>query len=497
MDLQRHFEYAGSAENPSDFLLCWHGHTVAYFKMGGKKEWQSLDSAFDKLFVMSPDGKLPMFLDNLKPEGWLKEHIKYDLQTDYIRDGRRFLSNLVIFPRNGHLKLNGNTGKPVMLDVHLTSLASFVDDQGIFTGDYKTVRGMNSDPVFESSMEKFWENKYMTRFSGAELKLPVCLTADGAIDAALESPFNVIAKYPGKHGYEALGVNEFLGMKMARAAGIETPAFALVDQGNGLPPAYLIERYDIPFKGQETDWMITQDFCTLTQNSGERKGAGSIEKIGAKVAEISKLATNDRTQENLEKLFQRTVLGWVINDEDMHMKNMSMLYKFDSEAKTLKDITFAPCYDATTDVFANAGGSEMSLSVGNVRRPLTLRNFVGLAKSLGIYNDANGNVDMKKVESVVKHIAGKAAETAIDFARNMPAFVKDKPWTYDILVQTSHVADRARKLGIKDLDWDSQAVWKDFTTQGARYRRAESIKTDPYEIAKKPLINKPFRYGKS
>lgn len=477
MDLQKHFTFADSPENPTDFLFCWHGHTIAYFKLGGIKEWHSLDPAFDNLFVMDPQNKLPMFLNNLKPEGWLQEHLNYELQTDYIRGGRRFLSNVVIFHRNGALNLNGNTGKPVMIDERLASLADFTDEKGIFTGNYKTPRGMNNDPIFENTLAPFWESKYMPRFSGAELKFPVCLNAQGDVDPALQIPFNAIAKYPGRNGHEALGVNEFLGMKMARAAGLETPAFALVDQGNGLPPVYLIERYDIPVKGQKnTEWMITQDFCTLMQKPSEEKSRGSIEKVGEKIAELSKLAGTDRTQENLENLFKRAVFGWVINDEDMHLKNLSLLYKFDPETKTLKDISFAPCYDPTTDVFTGVAGAAMSLTIGQKATHLTMHNFISLAQKLGIYADGKGGTDAAKVTQVVSDIARNAAQTAIDFASDLPSFVKDKPWTYDVLVQVSHVADRARRLGVKGLPWDSQSIWKDFPVKRAGNRELAALK---------------------
>lgn len=477
MNVLTHFDHAQSEDNTNtNFLFCWHGHTIAFFSLAGKKEWQTLHPSFDDLFVMDPTSRLPMFLTNLRPEGWLADHLDYDLQTDYIRDGRRFLSNVVIYHGNGRMDFNGTATKTsFMLDEKLTGLENFVDEQGMFVGQYKAPSGMNDDPAFEENLIEFWENKYMPRFSGAELKLPVCLSEEGHIEPALEKPFNVIAKYPGGNGYEALGANEFLSMRMARAAGLDTPPFALVDQGNGLPPLYIIERYDIPTAGEKNHWLITQDFCTLMQKPGGAKTSASIEQIGKKIREVSKLAKRDEGDKNVRDLFDRTALAWIINDDDLHMKNISMLYAYNPNKQQLDSIRFAPCYDATTNVFSGKGGSTAALSLNGKKNNIKMKTFVGLARSLGVFQDANGNVDEAALTDAVQGIARKAAQEGIDFTKDMPDCVRDKPWTYDIMVQVSHVVDRARALGVDGLDWNSEAVWKDHGTKGPVARRNAAL----------------------
>jgi serine/threonine-protein kinase HipA len=470
MSVKEHFGFAKSDDNPQAFLLSWYGHAIGYFKMGGVKEWHPFDPAFENLFVMDKDGKLPMFLNNLKPEGWLKDHLDYSLQTDYLKHGKRFLSNIVIYAQDGRLDL----GRETVIDERLASLGDFIDMNGIFMGEYKVPQGLNSDPHFEDFMIKYWQNKHMPRFSGAELKFPTCLTPNGTVDPALNTPFNVIAKYPGAYGYEALGVNEFLGMKMAKAVGLETPAFALADQGDGLPPVYLIERYDIPMKdeGKPTEWLITQDFCTLLQVPGDDKCRASIEQIGKKIAEVSKLSQNDHTNKNLEELFKRAAFSWVMSDGDLHMKNMSLLYKFDPQTKTLTDITFAPTYDTTTDVFVGKHGVDSSLNMGGKKNKITMKTLMQLANTLGVYKGEDGKLDEARVTGLVTDMARTAAQTAIDFAHDMPAFIKDKPWTYDVHVQVSAVVDRARGLGVEGLDWDSESVWKQHKEKGPLARKA-------------------------
>jgi len=369
--------------------------------------------------------------------------------------------------------------EPVSLETPIgdeedSSLGDFIDMNGIFMGEYKVPQGLNSDPHFEDFMIKYWQNKHMPRFSGAELKFPTCLTPNGTVDPALNTPFNVIAKYPGAYGYEALGVNEFLGMKMAKAVGLETPAFALADQGDGLPPVYLIERYDIPMKdeGKPTEWLITQDFCTLLQVPGDDKCRASIEQIGKKIAEVSKLSQNDHTNKNLEELFKRAAFSWVMSDGDLHMKNMSLLYKFDPQTKTLTDITFAPTYDTTTDVFVGKHGVDSSLNMGGKKNKITMKTLMQLANTLGVYKGEDGKLDEARVTGLVTDMARTAAQTAIDCAHDMPAFIKDKPGTYDVDVQVSAVVDRARGLGVEGLDWDSESVWKQHKEKGPLARKA-------------------------
>lgn len=476
MSLSSDFGTTSSAS--LDFSLYWHGERIADFKLGDKKEWAPIDPVFNSLFVMDEEEKLPMFLDNLRPEGWLKKQLAFDekktpeeIQKEYLRDGKRFLSNIMIHPK-------GCTPKEGMKlqDEHVASLSDFTDEKGIFIGTYKTPRGLKDDPAFEQTAIKYWGNRYMPRFSGAELKFPVSLDTSGDVTLAVNAPFTAIAKYPGKYGFEALGVNEFLGMKMAQAAGLKTPAYALVDQGNDLPPVYLIERYDISHKGADNaPWQITQDFCTLTKTPSFEKFWSSIEKVGKCIKEISKTSKNNHTQENLEQLFKRAVFGWFMGDSDLHLKNMSMLYSYDPKTKELTDITFAPCYDPTTDLFQQKEGAAAVLPIDGRKNHFKMSNFVALAKNLGIFKDTAGAFDKEQAIQAVQSIAEAAAKTAIDFTKDLPHFVKEKPWSFDIKVQTSIVVDRARNMGVLGLDWDSEPVWKELHIKGPA-RRQEAHK---------------------
>lgn len=472
MTLTNHFNNAGNTEK---FWLTWHGHVIGQFSTNGRQDWEAADPVFDKIFVKDDKSSVPMFLANLRPEGWLKQHLGFDRQSQYIKSGMRFLSNLVIYHSDDKFK-------PFEADEILQRLSDFRGADGVFTGKSELPRGQATEPEFDKLVEKYWDSKHMPRYSGGEMKLPVTLFPDGTIQVARDTQFSHMAKYPSRDGYEALGVNEYLGMSMARAAGLETPEFALVPQGNGLPPVYLIERYDIHHvdnPNKNKDWLITQDFCTLMGKpaTDEGKTSGSVEQVGKAIKTLCKDLPSEKITQNLDGLFKRAVMAWVANDCDMHLKNMSLLFAFNPDTREITDIRYSPNYDITTDVMSGNKGGLIDLPVNAKRNKLQLKDFEVLAKNFGLYKNERGQTDPERVREVVHGIASAAARTAVDFVNNPPLDLKKEKWFYDIEVQTSNVVDRARALGADTPEWDSEKVWKSFKQEGAAARQDRAIST--------------------
>jgi len=263
-NLTRHFEFADSPENPTAFNLFWYGEKIGSFTFGGRKEWHP-EPGYESMFVMDELGKLPCFLDNINPDGWLKGALEVELQTEYVAKGLRFLSNFVIV-REGERTDN------IVVDELLCGLGQYTGENGVFTGRYEAHQGMAGEDDHDAALKDNWKDRHMPRLSGAEQKLFMTLYPCGTMQPAQRTSFTHFAKYPGVGGYESLGLNEFLGMKMAKAAGLSVPPFALVDQGEH-PPLFCVERFDIPHEHdpQAQHKILMQDFCTLMQKEETQK----------------------------------------------------------------------------------------------------------------------------------------------------------------------------------------------------------------------------------
>lgn len=407
---------------------------------------------------------------NLLPEGWLADQVLgVEIQGDssqrqnrYISGGLKFLSNFVITKK-------GEEHPQMDLDFKLDSLANHIDGRGRFVGKKGELAGSSGDPEFTAKVAEYWKDRHTARYSGAELKTPQCLSANGQLQPAVSgAPFNVFLKYAGRDGMDSLGINEFMGLSMAKAVGLETPAFCVIEQPDGLPPIFAIERYDIPhgMPDQTSNRFITQDFVTLLGVKPNEKGIGSVEKIGKCMRAVSDEINPEKTQENLEKLFTRAFLSWVVNDRDMHMKNISMLKEYRPQDGKYVSAVFSPSYDITSDINderMNRGAQVLNIS-GSTNN-LKLAHFLNLAMSLNVYGK-----DKEKITAVMKDIAEKAALKAIEIYKDPPIKNLSEDIRYDMAVIVSHTVDRARVFDVKGLDWNSDDVWKDYNKKSARAR---------------------------
>ena len=91
---------------------------------------------------------------------------------------------------------------------------------------------------------------------GVQIKAPMYLDRKGVLSPATGQPFTHILKPAGTSGYDALPVVEWIAMELGRAAGFEAPATALVAMPDKMPPALLVERFDIRESDiRESNWI--------------------------------------------------------------------------------------------------------------------------------------------------------------------------------------------------------------------------------------------------
>lgn len=123
--------------------------------------------------------------------------------------------------------------------------------------------------------------------------------------------------------------NEDLTMKLAKVIGIEVPLHGLVrDQEGGLN--YFIKRFDR--YSQKSKYSV-EDFAQLSEKSSDTKYDATTESL---ISVVDNFCTFPAIE--LLKLYKRIFFSFMVGNEDMHLKNFSLI--------TQKRKTYlSPAYD--------------------------------------------------------------------------------------------------------------------------------------------------------
>lgn len=161
---------------------------------------------------------------------------------------------------------------------------------------------------------------------------------------------------------------EDLTMHLADLFKINTCKHALIPVSDGTW-AYIAKRFDRVGKIK----VHMEDFCQLSGFQTEQKYDSSYERCGKL---IDLYCTNKGL--DIYNYFEILVFSFLSGNNDMHMKNFSILYSGN-------EINLSPAYDLinSTLVFP-ADKEEMALLLSGRKTNLKLRDFENLARSLGI-----------------------------------------------------------------------------------------------------------------
>ncbi len=134
---------------------------------------------------------------------------------------------------------------------------------------------------------------------------------------------------PESYLFPELPANEDLTMRMASLAGIEVPLHGLLrcKDGNW---SYFIKRFDREMSHKK---IALEDFAQLSGRSRDTKYNSSIEAL-------SKIIQSYCTFPMLEhlKLFERLLFCYLTGNEDMHLKNFSLI-------RRQNKVELSPAYD--------------------------------------------------------------------------------------------------------------------------------------------------------
>jgi serine/threonine-protein kinase HipA len=189
---------------------------------------------------------------------------------------------------------------------------------------------------------------------GLQLKLSVVLRITQGRFEVVDRGGRFILK-PQSLDFPELPENEDVTMRMAAAVGIEVPVHGLVRSIDG-SFTYFIKRFD----REGRDRLPVEDFAQLSGESRETKYDSSMEKVAAVIDEFCTFPALERV-----KLFERTLFSFLVGNEDMHLKNFSLITRGEK-------VELAPAYDfLNTTIALKAAKEEMALPVKGKKSKLT------------------------------------------------------------------------------------------------------------------------------
>lgn len=386
-------------------LVAWHGIPLGRLTHDGFEwRWTPAKTSSPPLIRETSPGKLPAFIESLLPEGWLANVLHQKDERDALREGKRYISNIAIVKSRSDLAA-------LPPDVLQTELNTFVAG-GQFTGHYAGPTRDHIEGRFEQNLARVFAHSQTPRLSGVQIKAPMYLTATGELLPATNAPFTHILKPAGTSGFDTLPVVEWLCLELGRASGhFEVPIAALIDMPAEMPPALVVERFDIRRGLNDHRLLAMEDFCSILDQPASAKYDGTIERMARALRPISTDPPAD-----LDILFRRALFAWLIADGDMHLKNLAVLKTAEPGKRQFSTVRFAPLYDAvTTRVFPSFIDDHMALKLNGKDDRLTPRDFMTLARTIEL---PVGRAEAALVETVASIRNALSALSLPEFSRS-------------------------------------------------------------------------------
>ena len=365
--------------------VAWHGLPIGRLVHDGFEwRWSQTDGGtlLPPVIRQTMPGRLPPFVVSLLPEGWLKSVPHKRDERAMLRSGRRYMSNITMAE-------NANELAALPLDVLATPLAAHTA-AGAFTGIYAGPGRSALEQDFERNLATIYDLADTPRLSGVQIKAPMTLAPDGRLSPSIGTPFTHILKPAGTSGFEALPLVEWIGVALAREAGFTVPATALIAMPDDMPPALLVERFDIRAGADDHRLLAMEDLCSVLGHSPEAKYDGTIERVASALRGLSTAPAED-----LLILMKRVVFAWLIADGDMHLKNMAVLKIAEPGNPAFRSVRLAPVYDTlTTRVFPRLEHDRMALKLNGKDERLKRADFVAVSATAGLRaSDTNAAID--------------------------------------------------------------------------------------------------------
>ncbi|NQV38264.1 MAG: HipA domain-containing protein [Candidatus Marinimicrobia bacterium] len=199
-----------------------------------------------------------------------------------------------------------------------------------------------------------------TSIQGVQPKLSARLSVKSSSLEIVDIKGTFILK-PQSDIFREVPENEDVTMKMAKILGIDVPLTGLVFSKDG-SLSYFIKRFDRYGTNKKKH---LEDFAQLTNNTRETKYNWSMEKL---IPVIDSNCTFPLIEKR--KLFRRMLFCFLIGNEDMHLKNFSLIMHDNI-------IELSPAYDLLNSTISmERATEEFALPLAGKKRKITRKDLV-------------------------------------------------------------------------------------------------------------------------
>lgn len=213
---------------------------------------------------------------------------------------------------------------------------------------------------------------------------------------------------PQNNFYPELPENESLTMKLAELAGIEVPLSGMIYSLEG-KLTYFIKRFDRYGRNKK---LSLEDFAQLSGKSRETKYDYSMEKLVNLIDTFCTFPAIEKV-----KLFRLTIFNFLIGNEDMHLKNFSLITRDNK-------VELSPAYDLlNTTIVVPRAQEEIALPIAGKKRNLNAKILIDyFAKERLKLND---NIINQTLEQIKLQFDNWESLIKISFLSNE---MKEKYW---------------------------------------------------------------------
>lgn len=205
---------------------------------------------------------------------------------------------------------------------------------------------------------------------GVQPKLSAKLNVKNGIFELCDRGGQYILK-PQSVDYPELPENEDLTMRLAKTFGLDVPLHFMIYGKDGFL-TYVIKRFDRKGKNKK---ISVEDFAQLSGATRDTKYRSSMEQV-AKI--IEQYCTFPQVEK--DKLFRLTLFSFITGNEDMHLKNFSLIYEGGK-------VQLSPVYDLLNTTIAIPNPiEELALPLRAKKNKITKSDLVDYfaAERLGL-----------------------------------------------------------------------------------------------------------------
>lgn len=193
---------------------------------------------------------------------------------------------------------------------------------------------------------------------GVQPKLSVRLNVKKEIFEIVDTGGRYIFK-PQTKSYREVPENEDVTMRLAERIGIEVPLHGLV-YSKDKTMTYFIRRFDRVGRNKK---MAVEDFAQLSGKDRDTKYGSSMEQV---ISIVEKFCTFPVIEKL--KLFNLTLFNYLVGNEDMHLKNFSVI------RRDLK-VELSPAYDLLNSTILLNSKEELALPLRGKKNKLNKDDF--------------------------------------------------------------------------------------------------------------------------